>query len=124
MSSQQTQMTTSAPGKLWGGRFTGGLDPLMTEYNQSIYYDRAFYKQDIAGSVAWAKANHKSGILSTDELQKIIGGLRAVEEEWAEGKFDTIPGIDEVNKDMTLKLTKALTSCRTYILRMRDDCLR
>ncbi|KAK4692168.1 hypothetical protein P7C71_g4983, partial [Lecanoromycetidae sp. Uapishka_2] len=29
MSSQQAQLTTSAPGKLWGGRFTGGLDPLM-----------------------------------------------------------------------------------------------
>ena len=96
MSSQQIQMTTSAPGKLWGGRFTGGLDPLMTEYNQSIYYDQAFYKQDIAGSVAWAKANHKAGILSSAELQKIIEGLEIVKKEWAEGKFKIIPGIDEV----------------------------
>lgn len=31
MSSQQAQLTTSAPGKLWGGRFTGGLDPLMVQ---------------------------------------------------------------------------------------------
>lgn len=76
--------------------FTGGLDPLMTEYNQSIYYDRAFYKQDIAGSIAWAKANHKAGILSQAELQKIIGGLKEVEKEWQEDIFQIRPGIDEV----------------------------
>ncbi|KAL9098709.1 MAG: hypothetical protein Q9163_005677 [Psora crenata] len=95
MSFQQTQTTNSAPGKLWGGRFTGSLDPLMTEYNQSIYYDRAFYRQDIAGSVAWAKANHKAGIISQDELQKIVQGLSEVEAEWERGEFDIKPGVDE-----------------------------
>ena len=73
-----------------------GLDPLMTEYNQSIYYDRAFYRQDIAGSIAWARANHNAGILSSGELRKIVGGLELVEKEWTEGKFKIIPGIDEV----------------------------
>ncbi|KAI0859868.1 hypothetical protein F4860DRAFT_515366 [Xylaria cubensis] len=32
---------------LWGGRFSGGLDPLMVSYNESIYIDKAAYKQDI-----------------------------------------------------------------------------
>ena len=102
-------------GKLWGGRFTGtpsattllkltrdradislgGLDPLMTEYNQSIYYDRAFYKQDIAGSLAWARANHNIGILSAEEFAKIEEGLGAVQKEWDAGRFDIKPGIDE-----------------------------
>ena len=88
-------MSKSSSGKLWGGRFTGGLDPLMVEYNQSIYYDRAFYHQDITGSVAWAKANGKAGILSEGEVQKIIGGLKQVEKEWSEGRFEIKPGIDE-----------------------------
>ena len=74
---------------------TGGLDPLMTEYNQSIYYDRAFYKQDIAGSVAWARANHKTGILSWNELSLIEKGLREVRTEWESGNFKIIPGVDE-----------------------------
>lgn len=73
----------------------GGLDPLMTEYNQSIYYDRAFYKQDIAGSVAWARANHHKGILSADEFSKIEKGLEQVQQEWAEGVFEIRPGLDE-----------------------------
>ena len=67
----------------------------MTDYNQSVYYDRAFYKQDIAGSVAWARANHKTGILSAKELVEIEKGLGQVEKEWKAGTFRIIPGIDE-----------------------------
>ena len=86
---------SSANGKLWGGRFTGGLDPLMVEYNQSIYYDRAFYEEDIDGSVVWAKANHDTGILDAKELKTLISGLERVKEEWKSGKFEIKPGVDE-----------------------------
>lgn len=74
---------------------SGGLDPLMVEYNQSIYYDRAFYAQDIAGSIAWARANHKAGILSAEEFSTIEKGLKEVEAEWKEGRFEIRPGVDE-----------------------------
>lgn len=67
----------------------------MVEYNQSIYYDRAFYAQDIAGSIAWARANHKAGILSAEEFSTIENGLKHVENEWENGVFDIKPGIDE-----------------------------
>jgi len=80
---------------LWGGRFTGGLDPLMVSYNESIYFDRAFHTQDILGSIAWARANHKAGILSTAEFEAIESGLNKVEEEWVAGTFKIIPGVDE-----------------------------
>lgn len=68
----------------------------MMELNQSISLDKAFYKQDIAGSIAWAKANHKAGNLSEDELQKIIAGLQEVEREWAEKTFQINKETDEV----------------------------
>lgn len=51
---------------LWGGRFTGGLGPLMVAYNESIYFDRAIYAQDIRGSIAYARGNFKIGILTSD----------------------------------------------------------
>lgn len=92
------QADTSAPGKtnvLWGGRFTGGLDPLMVQYNESIYFDRALYAQDIVGSIAFARANIKTGILTQEEFNKIESGLNAVKKEWAEGKFEIKPGVDE-----------------------------
>jgi len=67
----------------------------MVQYNESIYFDRALFKQDILGSIAFARANAKSGIISQDEFQKIEKGLLAVMKEWEEGSFKIIPGVDE-----------------------------
>lgn len=80
---------------LWGGRFTGGLDPLMVQYNESIYFDKVLFKQDILGSIAFARANAKSGIISQAEFKKIERGLLEVQEEWEAGTFKIVPGVDE-----------------------------
>ncbi len=80
---------------LWGGRFTGGLDPLMVAYNESIYFDRAIYAQDIRGSIAYARANSQIGILTTEEFSAIEKGFEQVMEEWKDGKFEIKPGVDE-----------------------------
>lgn len=76
-------------------QFAGGLDPLMVSYNESIYFDRVFHTQDILGSIAWARANYKTGILTADEFSKIESGLRQVEAEWLAGTFKIVPGVDE-----------------------------
>lgn len=76
-------------------QLTGGLDPLMVSYNESIYFDRAFHTQDILGSIAWARANHNAGILTAAEFSAIETGLKEVEKEWATGTFKIIPGVDE-----------------------------
>ncbi|KOS22350.1 putative argininosuccinate lyase [Escovopsis weberi] len=80
---------------LWGGRFTGGLDPLMVKYNESIYFDRVLYKQDILGSIAFARANAKAGIITQDEFDQIHAGLLKVQAEWEADAFQIVPGVDE-----------------------------
>ena len=82
-------------GKLWGGRFTGGTDPIMTQYNESIYFDRAFYSQDILGSIAYARANKSAGILTAEEFTEIERGLQQVLKEWETNAFVIKPGVDE-----------------------------
>ena len=81
--------------KLWGGRFTGATDPIMVEFNESIHFDRAFYSQDIRGSIAYARANVQTGILTPHEFSEIERGLRAVLAEWEAGTFTIRPGVDE-----------------------------
>ena len=55
---------------LWGkGRFTGRIDPLMHEFNQSFSYDKAMYKADITGSIAYAGALKGAGILTAEQCQ-------------------------------------------------------
>lgn len=80
------------PVRLWGGRFTGATDPLMDQYNESLTLDRVFYAQDIKGSIAYARANVKTGILTQEEFEKLEGGLRKVLKEWDDDKFQPAPG--------------------------------
>lgn len=67
----------------------------MVEYNESIYFDKALYREDILGSIAFARANTKGGILTEDEFAKIETGLREVMKEWEEERFTIVPGVDE-----------------------------
>lgn len=67
----------------------------MVQYNESIYFDKVLYKQDILGSIAFARANAKSGIISQAEFQKLEKGLLEVQKEWEAGTFKIVPGVDE-----------------------------
>ena len=67
----------------------------MVSYNESIYFDQAFHTQDILGSIAWARSNHKVGILTAEEFKAIEEGLKKVEAEWVAGTFKIVPGVDE-----------------------------
>lgn len=69
----------------------------MVAYNESIYFDRAIYAQDIRGSVAYARANSKVSIVTLDEFPAIEKGFGQVLEEWKSGKFEIKPGVDETS---------------------------
>ncbi|KAF4338769.1 Argininosuccinate lyase [Fusarium beomiforme] len=86
-----------AEGMLWGGRFTGGIDPLMHKYNASIGYDKLLYKEDILGSIAFARANAKSGIISNDEFVEIERGLHEVMKEWDADAFTIKPNDEDIH---------------------------
>ncbi|KAL2115321.1 hypothetical protein VTJ04DRAFT_9576 [Mycothermus thermophilus] len=87
--------SSSQPALLWGGRFTGAIDDLMFQFNESLSFDKVLYKADIRGSITWAKALNKLGILSDEELSQTIDGLQQVEREWEEGRFVIDPKSDE-----------------------------
>uniref|UniRef100_A0A8C0UAZ8 Argininosuccinate lyase n=1 Tax=Cyanistes caeruleus TaxID=156563 RepID=A0A8C0UAZ8_CYACU len=83
--------------KLWGGRFSGSTDPIMEMLNASISYDQRLAEVDIQGSRAYAKALEKSGILSKTELEKILGGLEKISEEWSKGVFGVIQTDEDIH---------------------------
>ncbi|KAK9776546.1 hypothetical protein SCAR479_06869 [Seiridium cardinale] len=92
-----SESNAPAEGMLWGGRFTGGIDPLMHKYNASISYDKLLYKEDILGSIAFARANAKSGIISNDEFVEIERGLREVLKEWETDTFTIRPNDEDIH---------------------------
>lgn len=54
----------------------------MHAFNQSLQYDQRMHGADIRGSIAYAKALTRVGILTGEEENKIVEGLQAVRREW------------------------------------------
>lgn len=96
--------------KLWGGRFTGKTDPLMHEFNQSLKYDQRMHSADIRGSIAYAKALTRVGILTKDEESKMIEGLKAVEKEWETGQFKVEPDDEDIHTANERRLSQLIGS--------------
>ncbi|MHB9027142.1 MAG: argininosuccinate lyase [Candidatus Latescibacterota bacterium] len=63
---------------MWGGRFTEGADAFLVEFGASIDVDIELLDVDVEGSKAWAEALGAAGILTPDEVKKIVDGLDAV----------------------------------------------
>jgi argininosuccinate lyase len=67
--------------KLWGGRFAGALDPAFDSFNRSLAFDARLWRDDVRGSIAWAKAIEAAGILSAPERAKIVAALETIDAE-------------------------------------------
>ena len=63
---------------LWSGRFTERPDTEVFEYGRSLSVDRRLFDDDVSGSLAWAEALARAGVLSADDARAIAGGLEAV----------------------------------------------
>ena len=64
--------------KLWAGRFQKETDTLVNDFNASINFDARLYRQDITGSIAHATMLGEQGIISQEDAQAIINGLKAI----------------------------------------------
>jgi argininosuccinate lyase len=60
---------------LWSGRFSGEPDKDVFAFGRSFPFDKRLVEDDITGSLAWAEAIHRAGVLSADEHQRIARGL-------------------------------------------------
>jgi len=70
-------------GELWGGRFDEGMAPEMVPFNLSLGIDGRLWREDIRGSVAWARAIGTAGVLTAEETHAIVEGLDRVAERVA-----------------------------------------
>lgn len=64
----------------------------MEKFNESLWFDKRMWAQDIRGSVAYAKAIGKVGIITDEEVALLVKGLGDVHKEWEEGKFEIKAG--------------------------------
>ena len=82
--------------KLWGGRFTNGVNELVNTFNSSISIDSRMYKEDIIGSLAHAKMLGEQGIIPELDSLKIIAGLEEILKRLENGVIE----IDKNSEDI------------------------
>ena len=95
----------------------------MEKFNESISFDQRMWAQDIKGSIAYAKANAKIGIITQEEADTLVDGLQKVHEEWATGKFEIKPGDEDIHTANERRLTELVGSVggKLHTGRSRND---
>ena len=83
--------------RLWGGRFEGGPDQALARLSLSTHFDWRLARHDIAGSRAHARALHRAGLLTEDELESMIAGLDRLEADVASGSFTPVLEDEDVH---------------------------
>lgn len=91
--------------KLWGGRFTEGVNELVNTFNSSIFFDSRMYKEDIEGSIAHVKMLGNQGIIPTSDSEKIQNGLMEILKRIDTGTIK----IDETFEDIHSFIESILT---------------
>ena len=90
--------------KPWAGRFTQSTDPTAERFTGSLAFDRRLWPWDVTGSVAWAKALGRAGLLTASERDTIVRGLDAVREELATGTFPFRPELEDIHTNVERRL--------------------
>lgn len=108
---------------MWGGRFSASPAELMQEYTESVSFDQALYRQDIAGSKAHATMLARQGILTEEEKDTLVNGLQTVLEEIESGKFVWKQELEDVHMNIESRLTELVgaVGSKLHTGRSRND---
>lgn len=83
--------------QLWGGRFTKETDQLVYNFNASISFDQKFYKQDIRGSIAHVTMLASVGVLTEEERDQIIDGLKRISKDIQTGAVEITSEYEDIH---------------------------
>ncbi|MBR4694468.1 MAG: argininosuccinate lyase, partial [Selenomonadaceae bacterium] len=109
--------------KLWGGRFSKSTDEMINEFQASIAFDKRMYHEDIAGSIAHATMLAKCGIISGEDRDAIIGGLKDILGQIEAGTFEFSVDLEDIHMNIEKRLTDAIGEAggRLHTARSRND---
>jgi argininosuccinate lyase len=93
-----TEANQASSTRLWGGRFGGGPSAAMAALSKSTDVDWRLAPYDLAGSRAHARVLERAGLLTVDELARMIGALTELSAEVADGRFTPIEADEDVHE--------------------------
>jgi len=83
--------------QLWGGRFTKETNQLVYNFNASISFDQKLYYEDITGSIAHVTMMAKQGVVTEEEKEIIINGLKGILNDVESGALEISEKYEDIH---------------------------
>lgn len=108
---------------MWKGRFAQDTSSLVEQFGESISYDWRLFPHDVDGSIAHARAQKNAGLLTEEEFSQIEKGLREIEADIKEGKFEFRTSLEDIHMNIEAELTKRIGAVggKLHTARSRND---
>jgi argininosuccinate lyase len=97
-----------APTRLWGGRFEGGPSDALARLSVSVQFDWRLAPYDLLGSRAHARVLGRAGLLTDDELAKMLSALDDLERACRSGEFRPTVADEDVHTALERGLLERL----------------
>jgi argininosuccinate lyase len=108
---------------MWGGRFADGPSAIMREINASIPFDKALWRQDIAGSQAHVAMLANQGIVSAEDAKAIADGLNQIAGEYERDGVPEDWDLEDIHMTTEARLAELVGAAagRLHTARSRND---
>lgn len=108
---------------MWSGRFRQPLNSEFEAWQRSFPFDQRLLTQEIACSSAHARALGKIGVLSADELAKILQGLKTIEKSGSDSHYLQDSDAEDVHHFVEKRLAELIgdTGYKLHSGRSRNE---
>ena len=109
--------------KLWAGRFNQPTDAFVEAFTASVEFDQRLATQDIRGSIAHATMLAKQGIITEQEQDLIVEGLKRIQARIEAGDFEWSVALEDVHMNIEAVLTEEIGDAgkKLHTGRSRND---
>ncbi|PNZ57074.1 hypothetical protein CD170_08185 [Staphylococcus aureus] len=109
--------------KAWGGRFEVQPEEWVDDFNASITFDQTLIDQDIEGSIAHATMLGNQGIISQQDSEQIIQGLKSIQHDYHQDQIQFSASLEDIHLNIEHELIKRIGDAggKLHTGRSRND---
>jgi argininosuccinate lyase len=109
--------------RLWGGRFGEDNDARVADFTRSVEIDAELALDDLRGSVAHVRGLGRAGLLTDDEVGRLIAGLEGLAGEVEAGTLEWDPALEDVHMNLESALAERIgpVAGKLHTGRSRND---